>query len=59
MWCMVRCPWTWVYHPVMKQHRLGVQTGFWQNVLRNETPSFRTRASKFGVTAAGSPTWPR
>ena len=39
MWNMVRWPRTWGYQPVMKEQRLGVQTGFWQKAWRKETAS--------------------
>ena len=56
MWCMVRCPCTCGYQPLMKLQRLGVHTGFWQNARENETPSSATIRSIVGVTAALLPT---
>ena len=56
MWCMVRCPRTCGYQPLMKLQRLGVHTGFWQNAREKETPSSATMRSITGVTAASLPT---
>ena len=58
MWNMVRCPRTCGYQPVMKEQRLGVQTGFWQKAWRKDTASASMIASRLGVTAAGLPRWP-
>jgi hypothetical protein len=43
----------------MNEQRLGVETGFWQKAQRNDTPSVSVIRSRFGVTAAGLPAWPR
>ncbi len=58
MWNIVRWPRTCGYQPLMNEHRLGVQTGFWQKAFRNDTPSVRVMRSRFGVTAAGLPMCP-
>jgi hypothetical protein len=42
----------------MNEQRLGVQTGFWQNALRNETASVAASASITGVWDAAFPRWP-
>jgi hypothetical protein len=39
----------------MKEHRDGVQTGFWQKVLLNETALSATIRSRLGVTAPALP----
>lgn len=46
------------YVPVVKLHRLGTHTGFWQKALRNETASFPAHSSRNGVRAAGLPRCP-
>ena len=43
---------------MLREQRLGVQTGFWQKAFRNETASVLTISSRFGVTAPGLPTCP-